>query len=201
MWDLPFFRSRSSARSWAGRLLGGWSISGIVVAQTGAPFSLLSGGAVTTASGNDTGISGLGTFTSQADSGQNTVATSLTAGAIQKYFGIRKNGDGTMTYVNAPAGVFQEPGVAAVGNLQRRMFTGPGAFNLNVGARKTISLTERTWAEFSAQAINALNSVSWLVGDQSYMGAGNQKNTSLFDGNITQWNSPRSFQFMLRLSF
>ena len=200
-WDLPFSQSRGSARSLSGRLLRGWSISGIVISQSGAPFSLLSGGSVTTPGGNLTSISGLGTSTSQADSGQNTVVTSLTAGQIRKFFGIRKNADGTVTYVNAPAGVFQEPGIGAVGNLQRRMFTGPGAFNLNLGIRKAISLTERTSAEFRAESINVLNNVNWLVGDESYMGASNQKNTSLFDSNVTQWNSPRTFQFSVRLRF
>ena len=129
------------------------------------------------------------------------MVTSLTAGQIRKFFGIRKNADGTVTYVNAPAGVFQEPGIGAVGNLQRRMFTGPGAFNLNLGIRKAISLTERTSAEFRAESINVLNNVNWLVGDESYMGASNQKNTSLFDSNVTQWNSPRTFQFSVRLRF
>ena len=200
-WDLPFSKIRGSVRSLPGRLLSGWSISGIVVAQSGAPFSLLSGGYVTTPDGAVTAITGLGTFTSQADSGQNTVQTSLTAEQIQKDFGIHKNGDGTVTYVNAPAGAFEEPGAAAVGNLQRRMFNGPGAFNLNLGVRKSISLTERTVAEFRAESINVLNNVNWLVGDQTYMGASNQKNTSLFDGNMSQWNTPRSFQFLLRLSF
>ena len=200
-WDVPFSKGRSSARRLSGRLLSGWSISGILIAQSGAPFSLLSGGSVTTPAGNVTGISGLGTSTSQADSGQNTVVTSLTGGQIQKFFGIRKNADGTVTYVNAPAGAFQEPGMDAVGNLQRRMFTGPGAFNLNLGIRKAISLSERIPAEFRAESINVLNNVNWLVGDESYMGASNQKNTSLFGSNITQWNSPRSFQVSVRLRF
>jgi hypothetical protein len=200
-WDLPFFQGRSPARSLYGRLLSGWSISGIVMAQSGAPFSLISGGTVITPSGEATSVSGLGTFISQADSGENTVATSLTAGQIRKYFGIQKNGDGTVTFVNAPAGAFQEPAAGALGNLQRRMFTGPGAFNLNLGIRKAISLTERISAEFRAESINLLNNVNWLVGDESYMGASNPKNTSQFNGNISQWNSPRTFQFLLRLSF
>ena len=199
-WDLPF-SSGSSARSLSVRLLRGWSISGVVMAQSGAPFSLLSGGSVTTPAGNVVPISGLGTFTSQADSGQNTVATSLTGGRIRNYFGLRENVDGTVAYVNAPGGAFQEPGIGAVGNLQRRMFAGPGAFDLNLGVRKTISLIERISAEFRAESINLLNNANWLVGDQTYMGTDNRKNTSLFDGHITQWNSPRTFQFSLRLSF
>jgi hypothetical protein len=200
-WDLPFFKSPSSTGSLFGRLLSGWSVSGIAIAQSGAPFSLLSGGYVTTPTGNVVAVSGLGTFTSLADSGENTVATSLTAGQIRDYFGIHENADGTVTYVNAPAGAFQEPGPGAVGNLQRRMFTGPGALNVNLGIRKAISLTDRTSAEFRADSINVLNNVNWLVGDQAYMGTNNQKSASLFDGSVTQWNSPRTFQFLIRLSF
>jgi hypothetical protein len=200
-WDLPFFRSGGAPRSRSGRLLGGWSVSGIAIAQSGAPYSLLSGGYVTAPGGTVSGISGLGTFTSQADSGQNTVATPLSAGQIQTFLGIRKNGDGSVTDVNAPAGAFQEPGFGTVGNLQRRMFTGPAAFNLNVGIRKAISLSERTRAEFRAESINLLNDVNWLVGDQSYLGTSSQKNGSLFEGSVTQRNSPRSIQVSLRVSF
>ncbi len=190
-WDLPF----------SNKFLRGWSVSGIAIAQSGAPFSLLSGGYVTIPNGNVVAVSGLGTFTLLADSGENTVATSLNAGQIRSYFGIRENGDGTLTYVNAPAGAFQEPGPGDVGNLQRRMFTGPGAFNLNLGVRRTLALTERTSAEFRAESINTLNNVNWLVGDQAYMGTNNQKSASTFDGSITQWNSPRTIQFLVRVSF
>jgi hypothetical protein len=192
-WELPFSRIRSSRAGLSGRLLSGWSMSGILIAQSGAPFSLLSGGYVTTPAGEVTAISGLGTITSQADSAENTVETTLTARQIRNYFGIRKNG-GALTYVNAPAGAFQEPGSNTVGNLQRRMFTGPGAFNLNLGVRKAISLTERTSAEIRVESINVLNNVNWLVGDQTLL-------CSTFTGNITQWNTPRSFQFSLRLLF
>jgi hypothetical protein len=81
------------------------------------------------------------------------------------------------------------------------MFTGPGALNLNLGIRKAISLSERTWAEFRAESINLLNNVNWLVGDQSYLGTSDPKNDCLFTGSVTQWNSPRSIQISLRLSF
>ncbi len=177
IWDLPTRKSR---------FLGGWSVAGIAIAQSGAPFSLLSG---------------LGTFTSIADSGQNTVATSLTAGQIRQFFGIRKNSGGTVSYVNAPAGAFAEPAPGALGTLQRRMFTGPGAFNLNLGLRKTVPLADRLRAEFRAESINVLNNVSWLVADQTYLGANAKTSTSVFDNNVAQWNTPRTFQFSLRLLF
>jgi hypothetical protein len=43
--------------------------------------------------------------------------------------------------------------------------------------------------------------VNWLVGDQSYLGTCDPKNDCLFTGSVTQWNSPRSIQISLRLSF
>jgi hypothetical protein len=200
-YDLPFFGGRSAARSLYGKVLGGWSVSGIAIAQSGAPFSLLSGGSVATPAGALATLDGLGTFTSQADSGQNTVATSLSASQIESYFGIRKNPDGSVSYVNAPAGVFQQPAPGAVGNLQRRMFAGPGAFNLNLGLRKPVALTERVSAVFRAESINLLNNVNWLVGDQTYLGSNQQNSAAVFDNNVTQWNAPRTFQFSLRLLF
>jgi hypothetical protein len=178
IWDLP--------APLRGRLAGGWSIAAIAVAQSGAPFSLLSG---------------LGTLVAAADSGQNTVVTSLTAGQIGQYFGIRKGPGGTVSYVNAPAGAFAEPVPGALGNLQRRTFSGPGAFNLNVGLRKTVSLSERLRVEFRAESINLLNNVNWLVGDQTYLGTDSKTSASVFDNNIAQWNTPRTFQFSLRVIF
>ena len=199
IWDLPFKRVAAGTRV-VQRVFSHWSVSGILMAQSGAPFSLLSGGYVVEPNGTVTEISGLGTFTSQADSQQNSVFTSLTGGQIQRFFGIRENPNGTVSFVSAPAGAFQEPAPGTIGNLQKRLFSGPGAFNLNVGVRKMISLSERSQAEFRAESINVLNKVNWLVGDQAYLGISNQAG-AVFNNNVTQWNAPRTFQFSLRLLF
>jgi len=201
IWNPPFFGSRGAARGLSGKVLGGWSVSGIVIAQSGAPFSLLSGGSVVTPAGDVATVSGLGTFTSQADSAQNSVATSLSASQIKPFFGIRENPDGTVGYVNAPPGAFHQPAPGAVGNLQRRMFNGPGAFNVNLGLRKAVPLTDRASAEFRAESINVFNNINWLVGDQTYLGTNQPNSAAAFDNNVTQWNAPRSFQFTLRLMF
>ncbi len=195
-WEMPFFRNGGTM---AGRVLGHWSLSSIVIAQSGAPFSLLSGGYVTEPNGQVTEVTGLGTLVSQADSGQNTVVTSLTAGQIEKFFGIRESPNGTVSYVNAPASAFQEPGPATLGNLQRRMFTGPGAFNINLGLRKVIPVREGKQVEFRAEAINLLNHVDWLVGDQTFLG--NSGTAAAFNNNVTQWVEPRTVQFILRVLF
>jgi len=196
VWDMPYLRGATSI---TGRILKDWSLSGILIAQSGAPFSLLSGGYVVAPGGQTGLVTGLGTFVSQADSGQNTVATSLNAGQIQKFLGIQENPDGSASYVHAPATAFQEPGPAALGNLQRRMFTGPGAFNLNLGLRKVIPVAEGKQLDLRAESINLLNNVNWLVGDQTF--TGNSSTSALFNNNVTQWNAPRTFQFLVRFQF
>jgi hypothetical protein len=197
IWNVPFFRSGGGTV--IGRVLSHWSVSGILMAQSGAPFSLLSGGSVVEPNGAVNQISGLGTFTYQADSSQNSVFTSLPGGQIKQFLGIHESPNGSVSYVTAPAGAFEEPAPGTIGNLQKRLFTGPVALNLNLGLRKTLSVTERYRAEFRAEAVNLPNRVNWLVGDQAYLG--NNGPASVFNNNVTQWNTPRTLQFSLRLSF
>ncbi len=198
-WKIPLGSGHGPQRGAGGWFLRDWSVSGIAIAQSGAPFSLLSGGEVISPGGQVGMVTGLGTLVSQADSGENTVTTSLNATQIEAYFGIRENPDGTVSYVHAPAGAFAEPAPATLGNLQRRMFTSPGVFNLDLGLRKEIALTERARIEFRADSLNTLNNVAWLVGDQTFLG--NAAGQAQFNNNVTQWNAPRTVQFALRLLF
>ena len=184
-----------------GKLLRGWTVAATAIVQSGAPFSLLSGGYVIQPDGSVVAVTGLGTMTSQADSGENTVTTSLTAGQIQQFLGIRKTPGGVVSYVNAPATAFREPDPGTVGNLQRRMFNGPGAVDLNFGLLRSIPLKEPFRAEFRAEAINLLNRVDWLVNDQALLGNDLQNGSATFSNGVTQWNSPRTLQFSLRLTF
>ena len=184
LYSLPF-ADHMAGRSLGRKVLGGWSLSGIAIAQSGAPFSLLSG---------------LDTANTPQDSGQNTVTTSLTSGQIEQYFGINKS-SGSVTYVkNFPAGAFQEPTPGSLGTLQRRSFSGPGAFNLNLGLRKVISVSERMRMEIRAESINVLNKENWLVGDQTLVPVASGQPTT-FSGSVTQWTPPRTIQFQLRLLF
>jgi hypothetical protein len=67
--------------------------------------------------------------------------------------------------------------------------------------RKVIPFTERNRLELRAEAINLLNNVNWLVGDQTYLGITNVTGAAAFDNNVVQWMSPRAIQFSLRLFF
>lgn len=196
-WEPRFFRG--SPTSWFRSAIVNWTMSGFVLAQSGAPFSLLSGGYVTGPDGQVSEVTGLGTFGSAADSGQNPVTTALTGPEIQKFLGIRESPGGVVSYVSAPAGAFQEPAAGTLGNLPRRMFTGPGATDFNLSLRKSLIVTERTRLDFRADAINLANKVNWLVGDQTFLG--NQGQSAIFNNNVSQWNTPREMQFQVRLFF
>jgi len=190
IYDLPFGRMAPSSGV-VHRIADGWTISGIMIAQSGAPFSLLSQ---------------LATFNTPQDSLQNTLSSTLTAGQIEQYFGVRKSPDGTVTFVNAPSSALSEPGPGQVGTLQRRMFTGPNAFNLDLGIQKAFALTERARVELRAESVNLLNNENWLVNDQILVqnsdGTPAVKNGNLiFNGGLNQWTPPRSFQFLLRVRF
>lgn len=197
-WKIPAFQAENW-HGWPEKLLRNWRLGGITTVQTGAPFSLLSGGYVTAPDGQVSLASGLGTLFSAADSGENTVATALTGTQIRKSFGIRENPDGTVSYVNAAAGAFAEPAAGTVGNLPRRMFTGPAVFNLDVALQKTMQLNERWRVETRIDAIDAFNHPNWLVGDQTLIGSVNQ--LAAFNNNVTQMNAPRSIQIAARLTF
>ncbi len=163
VYDIPLFRRN--------RWLGGWSASGIVIWQSGTPFSVLSGrGTLNRASG----------YRSE----NNTANTVLTKPQTDVIFQFRQTGDGPM-YV--PASVlgtdgravaadgetpfagqrFFNPGPGELGSLQRRMFDGPWDFNLDFGLQKTMKITERQSLEFRMESTNVLNHPQFMLGDQN----------------------------------
>jgi hypothetical protein len=190
-------RRRPPAR----RILRSWTLAATAIAQSGAPFSLLSGGYITQPDGSVVPVAGLGTSNSLANSGQNTVATSLTAPEIRAFLGIRKSAAGTATFVNGLGAAFREPEPGDVGNLQRRIFRGPAAVDLNVGVRRTITLHDAMRVELRAEAVKLLNRVDWLVPDQALLGTDAQSGSAVFSNGLTQWNRPRTFQLGVRVAF
>jgi hypothetical protein len=63
--------------------------------------------------------------------------------------------------------VFSNPDPGNIGALQRRMFSGPWTFNLDMGVLKTTKITERQSLEFRMETTNAPNHPQFLVGDQN----------------------------------
>lgn len=184
---LPFFKSQSSL---TGKLLGGWSITGIVQAQTGSPCGI--------ASGNDyAGVGEVGNFSSTNCSsspnneGQFWVlngSPTITGGfagpsgnaSSAKYF--------TANVSPPPTGTF---------NLQngvRDSVYGPGFQDWNIGLFKTFPVNERTGFEFRAEAFDFINHPNW-----SYP---NFNPTSSQFGEVTSKTTlARNLQLSLRFFF
>ena len=124
-WNLPFRSQR--------KLIAGWSLSGIVSAQTGFPFSPQLGY-------NPTG---------SGDS-RNPVRPSLNP-AFSGPLYPRTVGE----WFNPAA--FASPAPGTVGNLGRDTLTGPGLSELDLSAAKTTTIHERLQAQFRAEFFNILN--------------------------------------------
>jgi hypothetical protein len=155
-------------------LVGGWSVSSTVTWQSGAPFSILST---------------RGTLNRQARYlAINTANTSLTGEQLDSVVGFFMTGTGPR-FINpanvgsdgrgtAPDGTpafqgqaFTDPAPGTVGGLQRRMFTGPSAFNMNMGILKSTKITERTSLEVRGEFFNLPNHPTFFLGDESIVTA------------------------------
>lgn len=136
LWDLPFFRNQST---WAGKLLGGWQLSGILTRHTGFPWT-------PTISANVRGPNGFtfGPVRPAAYFGQaplsNTNENFLSAGGLfpnnlilnnmgqvigSNYFDITLNGD---SYLLNPPGI------------GRNTFFGPKYFDVDMSVQKRFGL-------------------------------------------------------------
>jgi hypothetical protein len=190
VYDVPFLK-----RS---RWMGGWALSGIMIWQSGTPFSILSQyGTLNRSSGGRSDF--------------NTANTILNKSQLDVILQLKMTGDGPMfvpAAVKGPDGravgddgaapftgqVFSNPGPADIGGLQRRMFSGPWTFNLDMGVLKTTKITERQSLEFRMETTNALNHPQFLVGDQNV-------NSTTFGQVTDTFSTSRRVQFGLYYRF
>ena len=133
-------------------LLAGWSVSGVVVVQSGNPFSILSGYAT------------VDTITASL----NTADADVSGSALNRLLGVRQvNG---VTYFIDPASAhvdFGNPAPGRLGFLQQRAFSGPWVSDLDLGLQKTVRVKEGQDLEIRGEALNVLNHTSWLIADQN----------------------------------
>jgi len=167
-YELPF----GSGKRWHGgpvvnRLIGGWALSGIWSYYSGSPYSIL------------TGANGVGWGTLNRDSRSTFTNTASVNGTTWSQLqpltsGVFKTGDniyfvsptligpgglGAAQPGSAPfAGqLFYNPGAGTVGNLQRRMFSGPWQWSWDISVKKTIAFTERHTLDLHFDFFNWMN--------------------------------------------
>jgi hypothetical protein len=183
-YELPFGKGN--------RVLGGWVFGGTMTWQSGAPFSVLSG---------------RGTLNRESRSYYNT-ANTVSAGVVK--FQMTGNGpmmvpqsainpaDGTGVNTDGDPAfqgqMFFNPGAGTLGALQRRMFSGPWTFDIDMRIKKTVHIAETKKVELLMDAFNALNHPTFWSGDQNI-------NSTTFGVVSSMFYTPRIVQFGLHYTF
>jgi hypothetical protein len=175
MYNLPFQRLFHASGGAAGKLLGGWDISGITRFTTGLPIGVYESGDLSLAGTAGSTYNGVDL---PNYSGQRLQYSNPRSSANHQYFSVDP---------------FSSEQVGVPGNSNRRFFHGPGLNNWDMALHKTTRLTERTSLEFRAEFFNLLNHAQFInpVGDFA---------SSEF-GQVTAAGSPRIGQMALKLSF
>jgi hypothetical protein len=162
MYELPFFRNQSNL---AGKLLGGWQVSGITQFQTGLACAAIRNndyagvGQDGNLDGNSSAPNCIGTSSGQffAIEGDPKIIGKMAhngASDPNQWFAV-KNPDGSNIFVQPANGTF-----VTQTNIRNRIHN-PGFQNWNIGLYKKFAITERIGFQFRAQAFNAFNHPNW----------------------------------------
>jgi hypothetical protein len=136
VWSPPVYESQRGA---LGRLLGGWTLSGIATVR--------SGGSLTFDSGQDTQLNGMSGRPSRADIvGDPRRSHSSRADMIAQFF-------------NTSA--FRTPPIGSVGASGRGILSGPANVSTDLAILKDIRLTEAVRTQFRTEFLNAFNQVNF----------------------------------------
>jgi len=219
-YDLPFGKETQGIE---GKLIGGWNVSGITIAQSGDPLTFVQSGGALPASGAAFGTSTTsyltGVSTAQYCPGFNN-RNILSSGSITSKVGTNPaNGTGYFKlagFCPAPLAPYGDPGnplagiapATAFGNSGIGGVLGPGQFNWDISILKNTKLTERVNMQFRADFYNAFNHPQFADPGGTTFGTvgfeditGNTPATAT-DVAITHTNvNPRLIQFGLKFTF
>jgi hypothetical protein len=189
VYELPFFKNSSSHL--LKTAVGGWELSGIVTAESGAPFNL--------------GVNGqnVASIFPGGDVGNRPDVTGPISYPKTKIVG--SNGQVTgVQWVNAAA--FSTPAPGAWGNLGFDALTGPGRDNWNLALFKNFVISESRGSafQFRAESFNTWNHTQLGGAGQNGGFSNNFPTANLTQSNFGQVTSafdPRVFQLGAKLIF
>ena len=134
LWEIP-----GPTKGFTRWILGGWQANGIVTAQTGTPFNVVSG--------SDRALQGTGTQRA------NLVGN--------PYLPSGRSRDEQMAAYFNPA-AFALPPLGTFGNFGRNVLIGPGNYNLDFALFKVFSFAEKKQLQYRWEMFNALNHANLL---------------------------------------
>src|SRR5258708_9379022 len=132
IWELPFGKGRAFlANRFAGKIVGGWKISGILSARTGTPLTFSGSNSLNLGTGGTTTL--------------DQIAPIQVLGGI----GVGNPWFSTTSFVKAPGNV--------QGTTGRAIFSGPGLFALNTSLSRTVVIREGINLQLRLESLNVTN--------------------------------------------
>ena len=177
--DLPNKASSKLGKT----LLNNWSVTGVFVAQSGYPLTVI----------NTTSGQGLGGITNNDNGNFNSNVIS----GVPLIHPTGSTKDNLQSYVNkaawsmAPAGTY--------GNSGRGMFRAPGQWNVDFSAFKDFAITERWRLQLRTEAFNLFNHANFALGSDT--GNTLNMNSATFGQINSTSTNARLIQAALRLRF
>lgn len=192
VYDLPFF---SHSTGWEHAALGGWSVSGVTIVQSGTPFSILDSGAGTAFLGaGSTPLLG-----ASLASGA-TIKGGYTSGDIHQrlngYMNLANFAFAPQLYSPATCTADSNFCVTGFGNLGRNIYRGPRQQNWDFSLIKHFKITERQDLRFTADFFNIWNHANF-----SNPVATDVEIPGNFGQIVSTKGVPRLIQFSLRYAF
>jgi len=196
-YDLPF----GTHDGLAGRLIEGWSVSGVTLLQDGLPITI-GDSAAGTIYGTAGAVNQSGYARAQMCPGM-TYGNIATPGGVEQRLGGNSGGPG---YFNAAA-FCPAPTIGdgtGYGNSGTGIVLGPGQFNWDISALKTTRITERQTVQFRAEFFNAFNHAQFNNPNNSggfLLNAVPDRSSGNFGQITTTSVNPRVIQFALKYLF
>ena len=181
-YTLPFFAGESGLK---GKLLRDWSVSGIVIYQSGLPFTVID-----SAGGTAFPTAGSNVVTASLAPGA-TYADTQTSGSITQRLNHWLN---YSAFTFAP--VVGPDGSTGFGTLGRNTFRGPHQSNWDITIGKGFAITEHYHLDFRADFFNAFNHASFAT--PSFPDV---ESPGSFTSITSTVGTPRLIQFVLKLSY
>jgi len=191
VYELPFGPGKRFLNfdGFAGKVLGGFQLSGIYRQQSGRPINIVSLRGTRNRAGRST-VNTVNTNLSVQDlQGQTGLFFNPVTGRPQLFDPALIGSDG-----RANPAFFQNPGAGQLGALQQTPVSGPGFWVADMALIKRTRITEGTNIELRLEAFNVFNHTNFSVAEQQDI------NSSSF-GRITATFDPRILQFAFKFNF
>jgi hypothetical protein len=146
-YEIPWFNRGFLGSSVMRHAFGGWTLNGISEAQSGQPFTILTG----------VDTYGVGSTAARPD---NNPAGTVTLDPVTRdwrTFTTPLNGTGIVVTPPGPSGLPLANSQVRFGNLGRNTFRGPGYDSQNITLIKKFAITERVGLQLSGQFFDLLN--------------------------------------------